>query len=722
MNILLCTTRMGIGGAETHVLTLARKLTELGHRVLVLSSGGILENELGRYGIPHGHLPLDRKNPLSLRKNRRGILSAVRDFSPDIIHAHGRIPAFVCGSLRRKKGFPPVVTTVHGMYDASFYKKHLSFWGERSIAVSEDIRDYLCGRYGLKGERTEVIPNGVETGGIARQEHGEFNILMCSRLDPDTVGPVIDVMNLMPALRNAGFPKEPVLTVVGSGKSFGAVSSAARKICAFPGCGTCIRLTGEMTDLSEIRSRTDLFIGSSRSLLEAAAAKIPSVMLSAAGNGSACDGHVTRELMERQACNNFVNRTGTGSTVLERCLRDVIGTLMKDPDAYAGESALCRDYVLKHNDISVTVRETVRFYGDVISGHRPGIMLCGYFGAGNTGDDAVLSVVAGNIGKMFPGAVIYASVSPGYGKKAGNGIPGGVAPIKKTDVGSMKKALKDCRLFVLCGGSLLQNVTSNRSLAYYVYWLKKASDLGCRTMLLGGGIGPVCGKHAERMLSSALGLLDAAGFRDPASLMTAGDFVPDGNFYLSADHALLTEKRGSTFNREGGAVAFCPRNIPAKRGRRTSDSLFRALSATAAEYSGKGCEILWIALSPDDRKLCSELAGTVRGSSVICPESAAETAELLSRCSFSVSVRLHGALLALCSGTPSVCIGYDPKVVSFSKDSAMPCIMPEDISAGSIREGIARLPGKTETAELYRTVAARCAADYAAMARLYTSG
>ena len=63
MKILLLTDKMDIGGAETHVFSLARELHRAGNRVAVASSGGALALSLG---LPHYTLPLDKKDPISL--------------------------------------------------------------------------------------------------------------------------------------------------------------------------------------------------------------------------------------------------------------------------------------------------------------------------------------------------------------------------------------------------------------------------------------------------------------------------------------------------------------------------------------------------------------------------------------------------------------------------------------------------------------------------------
>ncbi len=61
--VLLTTMQLDIGGAETHVVDLARYLTELGYRVLVASNGGCFVERLAAYGVPHYQVPLHDNKP-----------------------------------------------------------------------------------------------------------------------------------------------------------------------------------------------------------------------------------------------------------------------------------------------------------------------------------------------------------------------------------------------------------------------------------------------------------------------------------------------------------------------------------------------------------------------------------------------------------------------------------------------------------------------------------
>ena len=65
MKVLLLTDRMGRGGAETHVASLARALQKMHVEVAVASLGGSLADELEREGIPQIRQPFSTPQAVS---------------------------------------------------------------------------------------------------------------------------------------------------------------------------------------------------------------------------------------------------------------------------------------------------------------------------------------------------------------------------------------------------------------------------------------------------------------------------------------------------------------------------------------------------------------------------------------------------------------------------------------------------------------------------------
>ena len=151
------------GGVERGTLEIAQALVEHGHRALVISAGGRLAPQLTEFGAEHFTWPIGQKSFKTLR-----LVSKLRKFlieqKVDIIHARSRIPAWIAWLAWRRMNpatRPRFVTTVHGLYGVNRYSRIMTL-GERVIAVSNTVRDYILREYpDTLPWRIQVIHRGV---------------------------------------------------------------------------------------------------------------------------------------------------------------------------------------------------------------------------------------------------------------------------------------------------------------------------------------------------------------------------------------------------------------------------------------------------------------------------------------------------------------------------------------------------------------------------------
>ena len=99
MRILMATMGLDIGGAETHIVELAKELKSQGHDVIIISNGGVYVPEVAAAGIRHYQAPLHQRSLLAMSRAWKILRRVIRLERPDIVHAHARIPAFLCGTL-----------------------------------------------------------------------------------------------------------------------------------------------------------------------------------------------------------------------------------------------------------------------------------------------------------------------------------------------------------------------------------------------------------------------------------------------------------------------------------------------------------------------------------------------------------------------------------------------------------------------------------------------
>ena len=150
------------GGVERGTVEMARALVQGGHRAIVVSAGGRLEAALQLAGAEHVTLDIGRKSLFTLRQVSP-LARLLLDSGAHILHARSRLPAWISVLALRRLGprAPRLVTTVHGPYSVNPYSAVMTR-GERIIAISDFIRDYILTNYPLTDpERIRVIPRGV---------------------------------------------------------------------------------------------------------------------------------------------------------------------------------------------------------------------------------------------------------------------------------------------------------------------------------------------------------------------------------------------------------------------------------------------------------------------------------------------------------------------------------------------------------------------------------
>jgi glycosyltransferase involved in cell wall biosynthesis len=150
------------GGAERTALEIARALVQAGHRSVVISAGGRLTEQLLAEGSEHITLDLGSKSLSTL--TRLGALRRVlHELKPDIVHARSRLPAWMgWWALKGMAPRPHFITTVHGLNSPGSYSAIL-LRGERVIAVSQTVRDYVLSHYRwLEPAKVRVIPRGID--------------------------------------------------------------------------------------------------------------------------------------------------------------------------------------------------------------------------------------------------------------------------------------------------------------------------------------------------------------------------------------------------------------------------------------------------------------------------------------------------------------------------------------------------------------------------------
>jgi len=152
------------GGAEQGCIDVAAELVRAGAQAIVVSNGGDRLHELERVGAVHINLPVHSKNPITMRRNVKQLRKLIERYHVNIVHARSRAPAWSAYRACKKTGVH-FMTTCHAPYNISgrLKKKYNSIMakGERVIAISGYVANYLRENYHVPEERIRLIHRGV---------------------------------------------------------------------------------------------------------------------------------------------------------------------------------------------------------------------------------------------------------------------------------------------------------------------------------------------------------------------------------------------------------------------------------------------------------------------------------------------------------------------------------------------------------------------------------
>lgn len=680
LKIIMTLACLDIGGAETHVTELAKELKRRGHDVAVISGGGVYVKEIEACGIRHYTVTVNSKNPAAMLGAVMSMERIIMSEKPDIVHAHARIPAFLTGIVhRRLMGKCPFVfvTTVHGAYNTSFPYKLLTDWGQMSLAVSEDLKKYLVDNYGIKPGNISVSINGIDgkkfspdiDGAKVRAEFSlskDAKVVACvTRLDPRVCSHAFAMMDIMPEL-DRDVPGI-VYMLVGNGEAYDDLAKRAEEINAKLGRKAVI-LTGGRTDVNEVLACAEVCVGVSRAILEPMSMKKKCVVV---GEWGYIGIPSEENLEEARAC-NFTCRD-CAPVNKETLERDIVKLFNMSPEESERVAEYGKSVVERYYSVGKMADDNEAMYKRAMRIFAKDAVILGYYGFGNTGDDALLEAVIADLRSVDENMGI-AVLTNDVEKPSQFHDVSGVGRFRMREV---KKAMRSAKLFILGGGSLIQDVTSTKSLLYYLYCAHLAKKLGLRVMLYANGIGPITKPGNRRLAKKLLDRADCITLRDPDSLGMLGELgVENKNVELTADPAFDLEVKNdaiadeimSEFGIHEPFACISVRSLctDVKGGKTVPEALAEFADTLQNSY---GVLPVFVAMQySKDRAATLDVLSKMKTRGVFVDRAAdAQTIlGIISKSECVVALRLHMLIFGVVSGKPVFGIEYDPKVKSFS--------------------------------------------------------
>lgn len=458
------------------------------------------------------------------------------------------------------------------------------------------------------------------------------------------------------------------LYIIGGGSEYQKISDKVKKVNKKHGRRLIFAL-GNLNDPSIYFDTQGVFVGVSRSALEAMAHGMPVILL---GNEGYL-GLLNKNNMQQAIKSNLTCRCSPKLPTPLELTRELTRFFELDDKEREHLSALSVSLVKKEFSADQMAKNTLVFYKQILleynklhqnvranRSREKKICLCGYYGRGNLGDEAILSQI-----KQKLSSSKYANAK--------------ISIIKSKNPLKIVSALKDAELFIFGGGSLLQNSTSNASLLFYIAIIFLADVLCQKKIMLSNGVGPIKTESIfecflERSTKIVLKYFDLISVRDRDSQELLQKWLPQRKIRLIYDPALIffcdnekeiDQQSISLLSNDKKDIVFIP-NIRALYECEISPK--ELASVISGICDNPNCSVNIVILNQKDLKETNTIANLLPNAHISMPTSPRELISLMSNAKICISQRYHGALYSAGCAVPTLAVSNDPKLVALCKE------------------------------------------------------
>lgn len=698
MKILHLISGGDVGGAKTHVLSLLHGLGKTQTVRLVCFTEGAFAEDARKMGIDTQVLSCGVKKAIA------ALRQMIADEGFEIVHCHGS-RANMIGAILRRMIRVPIVTTVHSDYRLDYLGsplRRLTYGTINTVAlrlfdyhigVSDAMSQLLISR-GFDPQTMFSIYNGVEFPPPApKLSRSQYLESLGLQFDEETVvfgiaarlNPVKDIATLIRGFAEAAKACQNVrLIIAGDGEERQMLESLAAELCP----PDTVKFAGWVRDMDSFYAALDV------NTLTSLSETFPYALTEGA----------------RMHCATIATNVGgipymiesgvTGLLFTPRDVKTLAGYMLRLAQDAAFRHQLGENFYEKAEreySVSATVNHQLEIYKVILRRERApkkkrsGVMICGAYGKGNAGDEAILKAILRQMRNIDPDMPICVLSHDPENTRLTHHVNSRHVFNPFSFIPAMCKS----KLYISGGGSLIQNQTSNRSLYYYLISIWLAKHTGNRVLMYGCGIGPVNGEKNRRFAANVINrCVDAITLREDLSadeLVRMGVSKP--SVHVTADPALLLTPDSpctvdsflqlNGLDPEGQYALFVLRPWAG------FDEKKRAFVDTVNYVNQKyGLTPIFFALEPNrDVAPCRQVAAEIacKSTLIVAPQDEKLIIGMMKKMRVVVSMRLHTLIFASSVGAPLVAVSYDPKVTGFMHYIGQKhCIAFEDVTAGEL--------------------------------------
>lgn len=294
------------------------------------------------------------------------------------------------------------------------------------------------------------------------------------------------------------------------------------------------------------------------------------------------------------------------------------------------------------------------------------ILLAGYYGFGNLGDEAILEMAIKQILEITD----KKNITVLSGNKEVTSRKYNVNTIDRYNVFSIANKLMKSDALVFGGGSLLQDITSKRSIYYYLFLIRLAKIMNNKVIMLSQGIGPIVNENSKKAVQSTLSYIDYITVRDKHSKEFLENLGMDKNkIFLSTD-PVINLRAGENYTAKNSGrkkVCFSLRNWK-------NADVSKKISVLTEKLIESNIECYFIPFYyNEDLELIDEVEKNIGDKAVYYKEklTTGDAFDIIKGMDVLVGVRLHSLIFAAAANVPFAAVSYDHKVDHFANSVNM---------------------------------------------------
>ena len=292
------------------------------------------------------------------------------------------------------------------------------------------------------------------------------------------------------------------------------------------------------------------------------------------------------------------------------------------------------------------------------------VVISGYYGYDNFGDEAILSVIVDHLQQLRANITVLSHdpCKTSYYYQ--------VNSVKNFNLLGALFAIKNCDVLISGGGSLLQDVTSLKSLLYYslIIWL--AQLFNKQVIIFAQGIGPLQRTISQNIVRNLLSKCQLVTVRDPKS----ADYLANWgiNAHLVSDPVFSLDLPQSSSEPIVGIQLRAFKTI--------NDAFLQRLAEVVVkEFGHKKIELyvfqnaLDMRISQVFEKMLKKLYPEIQ-TEIVHSISKNDFIIKISKLEYMIAMRFHAVLVAIKTGVPTIAINYDAKVAKLAYEACLPLL------------------------------------------------